>query len=54
MISLRSPGSASDKSGSAGDKSVSASDVPGSTSNHYKAVWEKRHLWEHCRCAWKS
>ena len=40
VIWLRTPGSASDK--------------PGSTSNHCKAVWEKRHLWEHCRCPWIS
>jgi len=32
----------------------SASDKPGSTSNHCTAVWEKRHLWKRCRCAWKS
>ena len=29
--------------------------APGSTSNHCKVVWEKRHLlWECCWCAWKS
>jgi len=29
--------------------------APGSTTNHCKAVREKRHLlWERCWCAWKS
>jgi len=32
-----------------------ACDRPGSTSNHCRAVSDKRHiLWERCRCAWKS
>jgi len=60
-ISLKSPGSAGEKScnanykpGSTSDNSGSASDMPGSTSNHCKPVWEKWHLWERCRCAWKS
>ena len=32
----------------------STSDKPGSTSNHCRAVCEKQHFWQRCRCAWKS
>jgi len=42
-------------SGSADDKPGCAGNMPGSTSKYRGQAWERQdHLWEWCRCAWKS
>ena len=52
---LGAPATSLGAAGSASGNPLSVYHKPGSTSNHCRAVWEKRHLlWECCWCTWKS